>query len=93
MAFNGQILKKCNHMNQITIHNPAPTKCDKCIELGDSWNHLRTCLICGNVGCCGSSKNKHGELHYKETKHAMFHISESKSKIAYCYLDDVYFKF
>ena len=27
--------------------------------MGDIWVHLRECLICGHVGCCDSSKNKH----------------------------------
>lgn len=93
MAYNGRKLQKCEHADQITIKNPNPKKCLKCVDLGDEWVNLRTCLICGDIGCCGSSKNKHAQKHYEETGHSVFHITESGAKIAYCYLEDNYFKF
>jgi Zn-finger in ubiquitin-hydrolases and other protein len=35
--------------------------------MGDTWVHLRACLICGHVGCCDSSKNKHATAHFHAT--------------------------
>lgn len=93
MAYQGRKLQKCEHSEQIKIRDPNPEKCLKCVDLGEEWVHLRTCLICGDVGCCGSSKNKHAEKHYKETGHSVFHITESGAKIGYCYVEDNYFKF
>ena len=36
--------------------------------MGDTWVHLRMCLICGHVGCCDSSKNKHATKHFHQTQ-------------------------
>ena len=38
---------------------PSADGCEDCLKIGDSWVHLRLCIICGHVGCCDSSKNKH----------------------------------
>ena len=35
--------------------------------MGDTWIHLRLCLICGHVGCCDSPKNKHAAKHFRAT--------------------------
>lgn len=91
--YEGRKLQKCEHSELVTVKNPHPEQCLKCVDLGDEWVHLRTCLICGDVACCGSSKNKHAEKHYKETGHTVFHITESGGRIAYCYGEDNYFKF
>jgi transposase len=31
--------------------------------MGNTWVHLRLCLTCGHVGCCGDSKNRHATKH------------------------------
>lgn len=48
---------------------PSADGCEDCLKIGDSWVHLRLCLICGHVGCCDSSKNKHATKHFHSTKH------------------------
>ena len=30
----------------------TPDGCQECLELEESWVHLRMCLACGHVGCC-----------------------------------------
>ena len=35
----------------------------------DHWVHLRLCMICGHVGCCDSSKNKHATKHFHSSRH------------------------
>jgi len=49
----------CTHLDQITVTQTDTHVCEECIKLGDRWVHLRMCLVCGHVGCCDSSKNKH----------------------------------
>jgi hypothetical protein len=49
----------CPHIKEIRQVKPSGKGCKECLEMGDTWVHLRECLICGHVGCCDSSKNKH----------------------------------
>jgi hypothetical protein len=51
----------CQHLDQIDLDATAtsPDQCLTCTQMGDEWVNLRMCCICGNVGCCDSSKNKH----------------------------------
>ena len=46
--------KKCKHLDQIKITTTDKRVCEECVKLGDTWVHLRMCMICGNVGCCDS---------------------------------------
>ena len=57
--------------------------------MGDSWVHLRLCEICGHVGCCDSSKNRHATKHFKNTKHAIMRSFEPGENWGWCYIDDV----
>ena len=45
-----------------------PTACPECVALGDEWVHLRICLVCGHVGCCDNSKNRHARRHFRDTR-------------------------
>jgi hypothetical protein len=45
----------CTHLDQINAVEPSAEGCEECLQMGDSWVHLRECLICGHVGCCDSS--------------------------------------
>ena len=37
--------------------------------MGDTWVHLRECLVCGHVGRCDSSKDKHATKQFHATGH------------------------
>jgi hypothetical protein len=50
--------KTCAHLNEINKVTPSGKGCKECLEMHDTWVHLRLCLECGHVGCCDSSKNK-----------------------------------
>ena len=63
--------KGCNHISQIQDVIPSANGCENCLRIGDEWVKLRLCLICGHVGCCDDSKNKHARRHYHETEHSM----------------------
>ena len=51
--------RECTHLDQINDVKPGAEGCEECLQMGDTWVHLRECLTCGHVGCCDSSKNKH----------------------------------
>src|SRR5260370_16783789 len=59
----------CKHLKEIRKVQPSGNGCKECLELGDTWVHLRLCLICGHVGCCDDSKNKHATKNFHSTKH------------------------
>lgn len=70
---------------------PARTKgCEECLQLGDSWVHLRRCLHCGHVGCCDSSKNKHATRHFHETRHPVVQSFEPGETWKWCYVHEEY---
>jgi hypothetical protein len=50
---------QCTHLDQINDVTPSAEGCEECLQMGDTWVHLRESLVCGHVGCCDSSKNKH----------------------------------
>ncbi|MHB1134661.1 MAG: UBP-type zinc finger domain-containing protein [Chloroflexota bacterium] len=59
--------------------------CEECLQTGDRWVHLRQCLICGHVGCCDESKNRHATKHYHATQHALIRSFEPDEDWAWCY--------
>ena len=69
------------------VHRPAPG-CKECLAMGSRWVHLRVCLVCGHVGCCDSSPNRHATAHYHATKHPLITSGEAGETWAYCYADD-----
>jgi hypothetical protein len=46
---------QCTHLDEIKDVTPSAEGCEECLQMGDTWVHLRECLICGYVGCCDSS--------------------------------------
>lgn len=81
----------CSHLDQAQDVTPSMDGCEECIESGDTWVHVRMCLICGHVGCCDSSKNKHARRHYEETGHPLIRSAEPGETWGWCYIDEVYF--
>jgi uncharacterized UBP type Zn finger protein len=82
----------CPHVSDIRQVKPSGKGCKECLEMGDTWVHLRECLICGHVGCCDSSKNKHATKHFRATGHPIVKSLEPGEHWLYCYLDDVMFE-
>lgn len=81
-------MQNCTHLNQINIKETNETTCPACVELGDTWVHLRMCLVCGNVGCCDDSKNTHATRHFKETSHPVMRSIENGDTWIWCYEDE-----
>ena len=83
----------CSHLDEITVHElpPSVDGCEDCLRTGDKWLHLRICLMCGHVGCCDDSPNKHATAHYHATSHAIIRSLEPGEDWSWCYIDEVGF--
>lgn len=79
----------CTHLDQIRGVTPSAQGCEDCLQTGDSWVHLRECLICGHVGCCDSSRNKHATRHFHATGHPIMRSFEPGEHWLWCYVDQV----
>jgi uncharacterized UBP type Zn finger protein len=83
----------CHHFKELEKDaNPTSRVCDQCVESGDRWVHLRSCLICGQVGCCDNSKNQHARKHYETAGHTLIRSIEPLEFWRYCFEDQVLVK-
>ncbi len=80
----------CTHANQIQDVTPSADGCEECLQTGDRAIHLREGIICGNVGCCGSSKNKHATKHFHSTNHPLVQSIEPGEDWKWCYIDQTF---
>ncbi|HXU33497.1 MAG TPA: cation:proton antiporter [Thermoanaerobaculia bacterium] len=78
---------RCSHIDQTREVLPGTPGCEECLELGDTWTHLRLCMTCGHVGCCDSSKNRHATKHFHSTGHPIAKSIEPGEDWAWCYED------
>ncbi len=84
--------KRCEHVKELHDVTPSGNGCVECLQMGDTWVHLRLCETCGHVGCCDDSKNKHATKHYHATGHPIIKSFEPDEDWGYCYEDDVFFR-
>lgn len=93
MFANGKELSRpeCTHLNEIREVTPSGAGCKECLETGDSWVHLRECMICRHIGCCNSSKNKHATKHFHAIHHTIIKSLEPGETWGWCYVDEVMF--
>ena len=84
--------RRCNHLNFVKADRGNTQGCEGCLKMGDTWVHLRMCRICGHVGCCDSSKNKHATKHFHATKHPIMQSVEPGEDWFWCYVDEVMFE-
>ena len=81
---------ECKHLDQMKIMTvPSRHTCEECVKTGSTCVHLRMCLVCGHVGCCDSSKNRHASQHYQHTKHALMRSIEPGESWVWCYVDEI----
>lgn len=81
---------ECEHLLNFTLKKPNVHVCQKCLELGDSWVHLRVCQTCGEVNCSDSSKNQHATKHFHDTDHPVIISGEPGEFWAWCFIDKVF---
>ena len=79
----------CTHLDEIKVTETSTRVCNECLQLGDTWVHLRLCLECGHVGCCDSSKNKHATRHFHHTQHPLIRSIEPGERWVWCYVDEM----
>ena len=81
----------CTHLDLVQITElPESVKgCEECLKVGDPWLHLRICLVCGKVGCCDDSPNKHATAHAREDGHPLIRSLEPGEEWSWCYVDDI----
>lgn len=82
----------CAHTKEIRNVKANSKGCEECLKTGDPWVHLRMCLICGHVGCCDSSLNKHATKHFHATKHPIIRSIEPGESWKWCYVDEIAFE-
>lgn len=80
---------RCSHVDQIRPVHPSARGCEDCLRIGDDWVHLRICMICGHVGCCDDSKNRHATEHFHTTGHPIIRSIEPGETWGWCYVDNV----
>ena len=82
-------LLPCEHDAEATVFRPRSNEgCEECVKNNYKWVHLRMCLVCGHVGCCDSSRNKHATKHYHSEGHAIMASLEDGDHWAWCYTDE-----
>jgi uncharacterized UBP type Zn finger protein len=81
----------CTHLDTIRDVEPSDDGCHECLLSGDRWVHLRLCQVCGHVGCCDSSPNRHATGHHRETAHPLVRSFEPGEDWFYCYPDELLF--
>ena len=83
----------CTHLDQ---YDPAATPsaegCEDCLRMGGRWVHLRMCRVCGHIGCCDSSPNKHATAHARSDSHPLVSSYEPGEDWWWCYLDEAGFR-
>jgi CPA2 family monovalent cation:H+ antiporter-2 len=77
----------CGHLGEIREVHPSAAGCEDCLRTGDRWVHLRACMICGHMGCCDSSPNRHATRHYEAAAHPIMRSMERGESWGWCYVD------
>ena len=91
LLFTGTLKEKpCSHLGQVSVVEPPTYVCADCVALGDLWPDLRMYLVCGYVGCCDTSKNKHARKHYEATRHPL--MRTVNDDWAWCYEDKTFMR-
>jgi uncharacterized UBP type Zn finger protein len=80
---------RCTHFEGLKPVERSSKGCYECEQMGDTWVHLRECLVCGHVGCCDSSRNKHATKHFHATHHPVMRSIERGETWGWCYVDEV----
>ncbi|HEV2811863.1 MAG TPA: UBP-type zinc finger domain-containing protein [Solirubrobacteraceae bacterium] len=85
--------ESCTHVDQIrVVERPERIEgCQDCLAIGAWWVHLRMCQICGRIGCCDSSPNRHATKHAHARSHPIMRSVEPGEDWSWCFVDEVAF--
>ncbi len=84
--------KPCAHLDEARVFEPATSVCAECVAIDGNWPALRMCLVCGNVGCCDTSLNKHARAHAEATGHPIMRSVRLREGWIWCYPDAAMFE-
>jgi hypothetical protein len=81
----------CAHLDQVAVTQlpDSVQGCEECLKTGDPWLHLRICLVCGKVGCCDDSPNRHATAHATGDGHPLIRSLEPGEEWSWCYIDEL----
>ena len=81
----------CTHLDAVRVTElPDPLLgCEECLKIDGRWMHLRMCLVCGKVGCCDNSPNRHATAHFHESAHPLMRSAQPGEDWVWCYVDEV----
>ena len=83
----------CAHLDRVRDVRPSAQGCEDCLAMGAHWVHLRICMMCGHVGCCDSSPNRHATEHWHaHPDHPLVRSFEPGEDWWWCYEDRVAFE-
>lgn len=92
VLFTGQVADKaCVHLDDIQVTRTDAETCDDC-DADEIWPALRMCLMCGHVGCCDTSTNKHAKAHWEQSGHALMRSIRMDEGWMWCYEDNAAFE-
>lgn len=84
---------ECEHFAEIQGVEPrTPAGCEECLQMGSEWLHLRLCLVCGHIGCCDNSPQRHATAHFHRTHHAIIRSFEPGEDWGWCYVHEEFFE-
>ncbi|HWM11760.1 MAG TPA: UBP-type zinc finger domain-containing protein [Solirubrobacteraceae bacterium] len=86
-------MARCTHIGDV-VYRELPEEiagCEECLKTGATWVHLRMCQMCGKVGCCDSSPNRHASRHAREEEHPVLRSAEPGEEWSWCAIDEVAF--
>jgi uncharacterized UBP type Zn finger protein len=84
---------RCDHRDQIKLDLPGDDAkkgavCEACQDIGGTWVHLRMCMMCGKIGCCDDSPNRHARAHAETDGHPIITSYEVGERWRYCFIDN-----
>jgi hypothetical protein len=82
----------CPHAASAPGEPPVAEGCVECLAMGSVWVHLRRCTVCGHIGCCDSSPNRHASKHAVAIGHPLVQSFEPGEDWYWCYPDEVGFE-
>ncbi len=80
----------CDHVSEIRRVTPSAKGCEECLAIGSRWVHLRICRVCGHVGCCDQSPNRHATKHFRATGHPVIEGYDPPEGWGWCFIDEVF---
>jgi uncharacterized UBP type Zn finger protein len=83
--------ESCEHLQEVKQVTASANGCEECLKIGARWVHLRICLICGKVGCCDQSPNRHATKHFHASRHPVMRSWERGENWGWCYVDELFF--